>query len=73
MRSLKATATSRPDNVATGSAFGARMVSVSAIKSPFMQIHAVEFARKIHDSLEKFTFKTLASAIKKVIDLVNTN
>lgn len=41
---------------------------VSADMPPFMQIHAVECARKTHDSLEKFTSKTLASTLKKVIN-----
>ncbi|XP_062116366.1 uncharacterized protein LOC133830408 [Humulus lupulus] len=41
---------------------------VSADMPPFMQIHAVEFARKAHDSLEKFTSRTLASALKKEFD-----
>ena len=39
---------------------------VSADMPPFMQIHAVELARKVHDSAEKFTSKTLASTLKKV-------
>ena len=50
---------------------GVKVLSVDM--PPFMQIHAVEFARKTHDSLEKFTSKTLACAIKKVINLVNIN
>lgn len=47
---------------------GVKVVSVDM--PPFMQIHAVEFARKIHDSLEKFTSKTLALSLKKVIIIV---
>lgn len=43
---------------------GVKVVSVDM--PPFMQIHAVEFARKAYDSLEKFTSKTLACALKKV-------
>ena len=39
---------------------------VSADMPPFMQIHAVDFARKTYDSLEKFTARTLASTLKKV-------
>ncbi|XP_009369385.3 dynein light chain, cytoplasmic [Pyrus x bretschneideri] len=35
---------------------------------PFMQIHAVECARKTHDSLEKFTSKTFALTLKKEFD-----
>ncbi|PON93287.1 Dynein light chain [Trema orientale] len=45
---------------------GVKVVSVDM--PPFMQIHAVEFARKAHDSLEKFTSKTLACALKKEFD-----
>ncbi|XP_021761718.1 uncharacterized protein LOC110726548 [Chenopodium quinoa] len=41
---------------------------VSADMPPFMQIHAVGFARKIKDSLEKFTSKTLALSLKKELD-----
>lgn len=43
---------------------------VSADMPPFMQIHAVDFARKTYDSLEKFTAKTLASTLKKVPPLL---
>jgi hypothetical protein len=43
---------------------GAKMVS--ADMPPFMQIHAVDCARKAFDSMEKFTSKTLASSLKKV-------
>ncbi|KAE8670782.1 Dynein light chain LC6, flagellar outer arm [Hibiscus syriacus] len=35
---------------------------------PFMQIHAVDCARKTHDSLEKFTSKALALTLKKEFD-----
>lgn len=45
---------------------GVKVVSVDM--PPFMQIHAVDFARKACDSLEKFTARTLASTLKKVID-----
>lgn len=41
---------------------------VSADMPPFMQIHAVDCARKTHDSLEKFTSKTLACILKKEFD-----
>jgi len=43
---------------------GAKMVSVDM--PPFMQIHAVNCARKALDSMEKFTSKTLALSLKKV-------
>ncbi|PNX86411.1 dynein light chain [Trifolium pratense] len=43
---------------------GAKMVS--ADMPPFMQIHAVDCARKAFDSMEKFTSKTLALSLKKV-------
>lgn len=43
---------------------GVKVVSVDM--PPFMQIHAVECARKTCDSLEKFTSKTLALTLKKV-------
>jgi len=39
---------------------------VSADMPPFMQIHAVGFARNTKDSLEKFTSKSLALSLKKV-------
>lgn len=39
---------------------------VSADMPPFMQIHAVDCARKAHDSMEKFTSKSLALTLKKV-------
>lgn len=39
---------------------------VSADMPPFMQIHAVDCARKAHDSMEKFTSKSLALSLKKV-------
>ncbi|KAM7273040.1 hypothetical protein ACFE04_027704 [Oxalis oulophora] len=41
---------------------------VSADMPPFMQIHAVDCARKTVDSLEKFTSKTLALTLKKEFD-----
>lgn len=44
---------------------GVKVVSVDM--PPFMQIHAVDFARKTYDSLEKFTAKALALTLKKVI------
>jgi len=44
---------------------GAKMVS--ADMPPFMQIHAVDCARKAFDSMEKFTSKTLALSLKKVL------
>lgn len=45
---------------------GAKMVSVDM--PPFMQIHAVNCARKALDSMEKFTSKTLALSLKKEFD-----
>ncbi|VVA17010.1 PREDICTED: dynein light chain [Prunus dulcis] len=48
------------------SSYGVKIVS--ADMPPFMQIHAVECARKTHDSLEKFTSKTLALTLKKEFD-----
>ncbi|XP_065847952.1 uncharacterized protein [Euphorbia lathyris] len=45
---------------------GAKIVAVDM--APFMQIHAVDCARKTHDSLEKFTSKTLALTLKKEFD-----
>ncbi|KAM5570616.1 hypothetical protein ABKV19_011322 [Rosa sericea] len=45
---------------------GVKVVSVDM--PPFMQIHAVECARKTCDSLEKFTSKTLALTLKKEFD-----
>ncbi|KAH7528534.1 hypothetical protein FEM48_Zijuj05G0082300 [Ziziphus jujuba var. spinosa] len=45
---------------------GVKVVAVDM--PPFMQIHAVECARKTHDSLEKFTSKTLALTLKKEFD-----
>ncbi|XP_022737398.1 uncharacterized protein LOC111290379 [Durio zibethinus] len=45
---------------------GVKIVSVDM--PPFMQIHAVDCARKTHDSLEKFTSKTLALTLKKEFD-----
>ncbi|KAE9601461.1 hypothetical protein Lal_00023738 [Lupinus albus] len=41
---------------------------VSADMAPFMQIHAVDCARKALDSMEKFTSKTLALSLKKEFD-----
>ncbi|CAL0330165.1 unnamed protein product [Lupinus luteus] len=41
---------------------------VSADMPPFMQIHAVDCARKALDSMEKFTSKTLALSLKKEFD-----
>ncbi|KAH6797397.1 Dynein light chain type 1 family protein [Perilla frutescens var. hirtella] len=45
---------------------GVKVVAVDM--PPFMQIHAVNCARKAHDSLEKFTSKTLALTLKKEFD-----
>ncbi|KAK4427214.1 Dynein light chain, cytoplasmic [Sesamum alatum] len=45
---------------------GVRVVAVDM--NPYMQIHAVDCARKARDSLEKFTSKTLASTVKKEFD-----
>ncbi|TYJ05779.1 hypothetical protein E1A91_A12G187300v1 [Gossypium mustelinum] len=45
---------------------GVKIVSVDM--PPFMQIHAVDCARKTHDSLEKFTSKALALTLKKEFD-----
>ncbi|PHT79693.1 hypothetical protein T459_17745 [Capsicum annuum] len=47
---------------------GVKVVSVDM--PPFMQIHAVNCARKTHDSLEKFTSKALAFTLKKEFDEV---
>ncbi|MED6158851.1 hypothetical protein PIB30_036765 [Stylosanthes scabra] len=41
---------------------------VSSDMPPFMQIHAVDSARKAFDSMEKFTSKSLASTLKKEFD-----
>ncbi|KAI4343810.1 hypothetical protein L6164_011117 [Bauhinia variegata] len=41
---------------------------VSADMPPFMQIHAVDCARKTFDSMEMFTSKTLALTLKKEFD-----
>ncbi|KAE8716046.1 Dynein light chain type 1 family protein, putative isoform 2 [Hibiscus syriacus] len=41
------------------------VIIVSVDMPPFMQIHAVDCARKTHDSLEKFTSKALALTLKK--------
>lgn len=48
---------------------GVKVVSVDM--PPFMQIHAVNCARKTHDSLEKFTSKALALTLKKVFPHFN--
>ncbi|XP_073284315.1 uncharacterized protein [Primulina huaijiensis] len=45
---------------------GVRVVAVDM--SPSVQIHAVNCARKTHDSLEKFTSKSLAFTLKKEFD-----
>ncbi|KAL9665214.1 hypothetical protein QQ045_020627 [Rhodiola kirilowii] len=45
---------------------GARIVAVNM--PPFMQIHAIDCARKAFDSLEKFTSKSLALSLKKEFD-----
>ncbi|KAK9034385.1 hypothetical protein V6N11_050552 [Hibiscus sabdariffa] len=45
---------------------GVKIVSVDM--PPFMQVHAVDCARKTHDSLEKFTSKALALTLKKEFD-----
>ncbi|KAK4362420.1 hypothetical protein RND71_017661 [Anisodus tanguticus] len=45
---------------------GVKVVSVDM--PPFMQIHAVDFARKAHDSLEKFSSKSLGFSLKKEFD-----
>ncbi|KAL4012522.1 hypothetical protein IC575_029625 [Cucumis melo] len=45
---------------------GVKVVSVDM--QPAMQIHAVDCARKTHDSMEKFTSKTLALSLKREFD-----
>uniref|UniRef100_A0A7N0V3I4 Dynein light chain n=1 Tax=Kalanchoe fedtschenkoi TaxID=63787 RepID=A0A7N0V3I4_KALFE len=45
---------------------GARILAVDM--PPFMQIHAIDCARKAYDSLEKFTSKSLALSLKKEFD-----
>ncbi|CAN1265924.1 Dynein light chain, cytoplasmic [Linum perenne] len=45
---------------------GAKIVSVDM--PPFMQIHAIDCARKTCDSMEKFAAKTLALTLKKEFD-----
>uniref|UniRef100_A0A5B6YHB1 Dynein light chain n=1 Tax=Davidia involucrata TaxID=16924 RepID=A0A5B6YHB1_DAVIN len=45
---------------------GVKVVSVDM--PPFMQVHAVDCARKACDSLEKFAAKTLAFTLKKEFD-----
>ncbi|KAG6584250.1 hypothetical protein SDJN03_20182, partial [Cucurbita argyrosperma subsp. sororia] len=47
---------------------GVKVVSVDM--PPAMQIHAVDCARKAHDSMEKFTSKTLALSLKREFDSV---
>lgn len=46
---------------------GVKVISVDM--PPALQIHAVDCARKTHDSMEKFTSKTLALSLKRVISL----
>ncbi|XP_022933432.1 uncharacterized protein LOC111440848 [Cucurbita moschata] len=41
---------------------------VSADMPPFMQIHAVDCARKAHDSMQNFTSKSLALSLKQEFD-----
>ncbi|KAK4779049.1 hypothetical protein SAY86_006577 [Trapa natans] len=41
---------------------------ISADMPPFIQIHAVDCARKAYDSLEKFSCKSLALTLKKEFD-----
>ncbi|KAF8408028.1 hypothetical protein HHK36_007168 [Tetracentron sinense] len=48
------------------SSIGAKIVAVDM--PPFMQIHAVNCARKAYDSLDKFSSKTLAFTLKKEFD-----
>ncbi|CAN4088182.1 unnamed protein product [Withania somnifera] len=45
---------------------GVKVVSVDM--PPVMQIHAVDFARRAHDSLEKFSSKSLGFSLKKEFD-----
>ncbi|XP_022994662.1 uncharacterized protein LOC111490306 isoform X2 [Cucurbita maxima] len=45
---------------------GMKVVSVDM--PPAMQIHAVDCARKAHDSMEKFTSKALALSLKREFD-----
>lgn len=45
---------------------GVKVVAVDM--PPYMQIHAVDCARKTRDSLEKFTSKALALTLKKAFD-----
>lgn len=47
---------------------GARVVAKDM--PPFMMVHAVTFARKAFDGMEKFSSKTLAFSLKKVISFV---
>lgn len=45
---------------------GVKLVAVDM--PPYMQIHAVDCARKAHDSLEKFTARSLACTLKREFD-----
>ncbi|PIM97995.1 Dynein light chain type 1 [Handroanthus impetiginosus] len=55
--------------VELGDFFSCNGVKVVAVDMPPpMQIHAVDCARKTHDSLEKFTSKALALTLKKEFD-----
>ncbi|KAG9137968.1 hypothetical protein Leryth_022459 [Lithospermum erythrorhizon] len=56
-------------NVELADFFSCSGVKVVAVDMPpFMQIHAVDCARKAHDSLEKFTARSLASTLKREFD-----
>ncbi|MED6195137.1 hypothetical protein PIB30_035164 [Stylosanthes scabra] len=58
-----------PSEAELGDVFAINGVKlVSADMPPFMQIHAVDCARKSLDSMEKFTSKTLALSLKKEFD-----
>ncbi|KAL1371574.1 hypothetical protein HN51_001799 [Arachis hypogaea] len=58
-----------PSEAELGDVFAINGVKlVSADMPPFMQIHAVDCARKTLDSMEKFTSKTLALSLKKEFD-----
>ncbi|MED6216874.1 hypothetical protein PIB30_012042 [Stylosanthes scabra] len=58
-----------PSEAELGDVFAINGVKlVSADMPPFMQIHAVDCARKSLDSMEKFTSKTLALTLKKEFD-----
>lgn len=53
--------------VELGDVFASSAVKVVSVDMPpFMQIHAVDSARKAYDSLEKFSCKSLALTLKKV-------